>query len=384
MRKTLEASFLFAGTIIGAGVLAMPSVIAQTGALYGTAVIIFIGLLILLVSLMFGEVSLRTKEPHQLPGLAEKYVGKRAMQLAILFSVLSIYGALIAYIQGSSAVLSELLGLSTAVTRILFFAAMAIITYFGLKGVEESETWLTGLMIICISIISIASFFYFEPSNIATSDLSKILLPVGVLIFAFEGLPAIPQMSEVLGNEKKKLLKSIIIGFSIPLVIYVIFSIACIGALGTEITPVATIGLAKFGQFFNIFGNLFALFAMATGFIALGNALTETYTEDMKIGKRTSWALTCFLPILLLALAKIFVPNLNFVDIVSFTGVIFTGPYFLIAIYTFYKARGKGDRVPEYQLKIPNYITGLVMLLFFAFYLWSVWSVVQPIIFAIP
>ena len=384
MRKTLEASFLFAGTIIGAGVLALPSVIAQTGAVYGTAIMIIVGVIVLLVALMFGEVVLKTKENHQLPGLAEKYVGKKAMKLAILFSVLAMYGALVAYIHGCGLVLAQMFGLPFQTAKLLFFMPMILITYFGIKGVEESETLMTTIMLASLIAITIGAFFFFDASNLAINDATKILLPIGILVFAFEGLPAIPQMSEVLGEEKKNLRKSIIIGFSIPLTLYISFSVACIGALGTDIAEVATLSLTKYGSIFSTVGNIFALFAMATGFISLSNAIYETYSEDMKINGKLSWVLACFIPLIVLSIANVLLPKLNFTEIVSYTGILFTGPYYLITIYTFYKARNGGDRVPEYKLGIPNYLTGLVMILFFAFSVWAVWSVVQTIIFASP
>jgi len=380
MRKTLEASFLFAGTIIGAGVLALPSVIAQTGALYGTMMMLVVGVIVLLVALMFGEVVLRTKEPHQLPGLAEKYVGRKTMKLAILFSVLSMYGALIAYIHGCGLVLAQMFGLPLVAAKLLFFVPMAGIIYFGIKGVEESETLMTTLMLACMIAITAGAFFFFDPSNLALNDATKILLPVGVLVFALEGLPAIPQMSEVLGDEKRNLKKSIIIGFSIPLILYILFSVACIGALGTDISEIATLSLTKYGSVFSTFGNVFAIFAMATGFIALSNAIAETYSEDMKINGKLSWALACFVPLIALSIANVILPKLNFTDIVSYTGILFTGPYYLITIYTYYKARNSMERVPEYKLRLPNFVTGIVMLLFFAFSLWAFWSVIGPVI----
>jgi len=384
MRRTLEASFLFAGTIIGAGVLALPSVIAQTGALYGTMMMLIVGVFVLLVALMFGEVVLRTSEPHQLPGLAEKYVGRNMMKMAIFFSVLAMYGALVAYIHGCGLVISQMIGISFTTAKILFFVPVAFITYFGIKGVEESETILTTIMIVSLIAITAGAFFFLDTANLAYSDLTKVLLPVGVLVFALEGLPAIPQMNEVLGEEKKNLKKSILIGFSIPLVLYMLFSVATVGALGTDIAEVATLSLTKYGQIFSTFGNIFALLAMATGFIALANAISETYSEDMKINGKLSWALACFTPLLALTLANVILPRLNFTDIISYTGILLTGPYYLITIYTFYKARNGGDRMPEYKLGIPNYVTGIVMLLFVAFSIWAIWSVLQPMILVSP
>lgn len=380
MNKTLEAAFVFAGTIIGAGVLALPSLIAKTGFIYGTMLIFMVGLAVLTVALMLGEVVLRTNEPHQLPGLAQKYAGKKTGTLAVIFSMLAIYGALVAYIHGCGLVLSELLGISINLAKILFFAPVTLIVYFGIKGVEESETLLTGIMVACLIAISAAALFFFEPSNIIARDFSEILLPIGVLVFALEGLPAIPQMKEILWEEKKNLMKSIIIGFSIPVVLYTFFCFASIGALGTEISEVATMSLSEFGDFFIIFGSIFALLAMSTGFISLSNALSETYSEDLKFGKISSWVLACFVPLIALTAANIFLPSLNFAQIVAYTGILFTGPYYIITIYTFHKARKSGEREPEYTLKIPDYVTRMMLLLFIAFSAWAIYTTFSPMI----
>ncbi len=63
------------GTIIGAGVLGIPYVIAKSGFLYGSILIIAIGLAFLVLNLFVGEIVLRTKGQYQLTGYMEKYLG---------------------------------------------------------------------------------------------------------------------------------------------------------------------------------------------------------------------------------------------------------------------------------------------------------------------
>ena len=57
------------GTIIGAGVLGIPYVIAKAGFVTGIIVIVGLGLLMMLMFLYFGEVVLRTKGKHQMTGV---------------------------------------------------------------------------------------------------------------------------------------------------------------------------------------------------------------------------------------------------------------------------------------------------------------------------
>ncbi|MGC9310487.1 MAG: aromatic amino acid transport family protein [Candidatus Aenigmatarchaeota archaeon] len=373
MGKTLAASFTFAGTIIGAGVLGIPAALSSNGFLVGSLILLAVGAVSLLISLMLGEVVLRTKDPHQLPGLAEKYAGKNVKKIAMVFSVLSIYGAVIAYLHGSGLVISGLFGVETSLARLIFFLPLAVVTYFGIRGVEESETVLTGLLILCIVLLSAGALFFFDPANIRAASLSNILLPVGILIFAFEGLPAIPEMKEILWKEKKSLKKSIMLGFSIPLIAYLMFTLACIGALGQNIGEVATLSLSQYGGFFLLFGNIFALFAMATGFIALSNALAEIYCQDLRVCRRRAWLLSTVAPLFML-LAIDIISAANFTKILSYTGTLFIGPYMLMVVYVFWRAKTRGERTPEYEIKVPRFVSRAIM---GALLLVSVWGILS-------
>ena len=97
-RKFLSTAFTLTGTIIGAGILGLPHVFAESGFFIGLFWLIFLGVIIIFVNLYVGEVTLRTKDTHQLPGYSEKYLGlwgKRIMFLALIFGI---YSALLAYI----------------------------------------------------------------------------------------------------------------------------------------------------------------------------------------------------------------------------------------------------------------------------------------------
>ncbi len=363
MNKLFSASFTLAGTIIGAGVLGLPYVIGQSGFLIGLGWMIIIGFLTLLVYLMLGEITLRTKKPHQLPGLAEKYVGKKMKHFIAFLSVSWMYGSLIAYVQGSGELINSLFGIPPFMAKLIFFIPFSIIVYFGVKGVEKTEYFMTPIIIFSTLILSIAALFYFEPSNILKMEMSNYLAPVGIIMFALAGMSAIPQMKEILWKEKKKLRKSILIGFSIPFFVYIIFTMICIGALGgSNISEVATISLGEqYGIFFLIFGNLFAFVAMATCFVSIGNSLVETYNQDYGINKNISF----FAAILPASIA--FFGLSGFTEILSLTGCLFIAPLMVSIVYLFIKTREKGERKPEYELKIPD---------------WSLWTITLFFVFA--
>src|SRR3989338_2364411 len=95
---------------VGAGIFGMPYVVQKAGLVTGLVVILFVAALMTLINLYLGEILLRTREKHQLSGLAERYLGKNGKIIMFLANALSIYGALTAYALGAGAALKALFG----------------------------------------------------------------------------------------------------------------------------------------------------------------------------------------------------------------------------------------------------------------------------------
>ena len=106
--QLIIAATMLTGTIIGAGVLGIPYVVAKAGFLYGTILILLLGVAFVYLNLFMGEVVLRTKEQHQLTGYAEKYLGKIGKKVMALSMLISLYGALTAYLIGEGAALHSM------------------------------------------------------------------------------------------------------------------------------------------------------------------------------------------------------------------------------------------------------------------------------------
>ena len=122
------------GTIIGAGILALPYVIAKAGFLYGLLAMVLMGIVFLYLNLFIGEIVLRTKKQYQLTGYAEKYLGvwgKKCMTFSFIFGM---YGALIAYIIGEGEALHTIFNFgSPLLWSLLFFAAGIFLVPRGIK-----------------------------------------------------------------------------------------------------------------------------------------------------------------------------------------------------------------------------------------------------------
>ena len=169
-------------------------------------------------------------------------------------------------------------------------------------------------------------------------------------------------MEVILKKDKKKLKKAIIIGSLIPFLVYLLFAAAVVGVTGINTTEVATIGLGEtLGEYMIIFGNLFAVVAMATSFLILGLALKWMLHYDYKIPKTASWFLTCFIP-----LSLFLIGIKSFIGVIGITGAIAGGIEGIIIVLTAKKAKEKSQVKPAYSVPLSWILAILLIILFTA------------------
>ncbi|PIR06178.1 MAG: hypothetical protein COV55_04680, partial [Candidatus Komeilibacteria bacterium CG11_big_fil_rev_8_21_14_0_20_36_20] len=74
-KQSLRALSILLGVTFGAGIFGVPYAIAKSGWILGIIYFVVLGIIILLIHLMYGEVTLRSKEKHRLPGFVSKFIG---------------------------------------------------------------------------------------------------------------------------------------------------------------------------------------------------------------------------------------------------------------------------------------------------------------------
>ena len=363
-RKFLATAFTLTGTIIGAGILGLPYVFAESGFLIGLAWLIFLGVILVFVNLYVGEVTLRTKATHQLPGYSEKYLGlwgKRIMVLAIVFGI---YSALLAYMIGEGQSLSKLFsgGLEYSLLfGVGFWIIMTFLLQGGLKKLKSIEYW--GVMVIIFIIFIV--FFLLVPGikleNTTYLNVSKLFLPYGVVLFALLGFTSIPELRREVGKDKKLLKKAILLGTLIPIVLYIMFSFVFVGVLGKNISEVATLSFG--GTLGNIL-LLLGIFTMMTSFFVLSFSLKDYFVFDLK-NRKILFLFVSIIPLALYLLVSLF--NLvGFVTVLGIGGAISGGVAGILILLMNIKAKRKGDRKPEYSIPINWFIIVVLSLIFLA------------------
>jgi len=306
------------------------------------------------------RITRKTKGHHQLTGYAEIYLGKKGKTLMWLSMLIGIYGAITAYYIGISKSLSALFGGPLLIYGSLIFIITTILIYKGINTIKNYELYFGTITVTIIILISILLIPNINLNNLATINLSSIFAPYGVILFAFLGAAAIPEMKEELKRNKKMLRKAIIMGGLIPLLIYIIFSFAVIGTTGLETTQVATIGLGEKVGFHMVWlGNLFAIFAMSTSFVVLGLALRHVFNYDYNISKKFSTTLACLIPFLLFLILKNWA---GFANVINVTGVFAGGLEGVLIMLMYWNFNKKANKIPGLLL-IALFITGAIFLL---------------------
>jgi len=363
-KRVFEAIATLVGCMIGAGILGIPYVIAKAGFLTGVLNIIVLGVVFIFIHLYLGEVTLRTKGNHQLTGYAEKYAGKIGKYFMFISMIIGIYGAIIAYILGGGEALASITGLDSLLCSVIFFGVISWFIYVGIKAIEESEAFAMPLVLLIVLIIFIFAVGRINPLHISDFSYSKLLVPYGVVLFAFIGTSAIPEMKEELGKNKRDMKKAIIIGSSIPILVYFLFALSIVGVLGEETHEVGALGLvAILGEKMAFIGGIFALLTVSTSFLALGLALKELFIYDYGLRKNTSWLLACFVPFLLFLLVKLG-GLAGFVTILEICGVLTGAIVGILVVIMVMNAKKRSERKPEYSLYINKFIAFVLILLF--------------------
>ncbi len=371
-KHLLEAIATLTGMVIGAGIFGIPYVIAKSGFLTGLVDLIIIGLAVLVLNLYVGEIVLRTKEKHQLTGYANKYLGKLGKKLMIFSMIFGLYGALVAYTLKEGeflfAILSPKIGGSILIYSMLFFSIAVFLIYKGLTVIEKSELIMVFFVLYILVIFMVIALNFTKIEYLTEFSPQKLFLPYGVILFAFLGMAAIPEIGIELRENKKKIKKAILWGSLIPLFAYIIFAFIVVGIVGPEkVTDDSIIGLGNvLGYKVLFFGTIFGILTMSTSFIAVGMALKQMYNFDFKCSNNLSLGLTCFIPLITTIIIILIKIENAFSKILELTGIISGGILGILIILMIWKAKKLGDRKPEYSVHSIKILDILLIIMFLA------------------
>jgi tyrosine-specific transport protein len=351
-------SLIVSGTI-GAGVLGIPYAVAKVGLGLGLLYILLLGLLMMGMNLLVGEIAIRTRGEFQIVGFANKYLGSWGKWIMTVLAYIMLFGILVIYIIGISETLSALFGGSMLFWGIAFWLLGSLLISLGMRTLKTVELFLTLAILAVIALIVLMSSPHVEFVNFQYNNLAQILLPYGVILFAFSGATAIPEAHSILSKNNNTFKKAIIISGIISIVAYALFTTIVVGVTGLETTEIATIGLGgKVGNHIFLLGNIFAILAMGTSFLLSGIALRDSLRWDFKISYNISTVITCVIPLVL------FLAGLrSFIATIDIVGGVFMSLQMLFIVLIYWRAKQKGDLpVGKYKLHHTWFLVVLLIL----------------------
>jgi len=353
------------GTIVGAGIFGLPYVVAQSGVVPGLFYFLLLGGVVLLLHLMFGEIILRTQGKHRLIGYASLYMGGWAKKLVTVSTVLGITGALLAYIIIGGDFLKIIFGSFTSFSSfefsIIFWFVLSLFILLGIQAIAKMELVMNGALFLVVGGIFIFAMPHIQIENFLLFDASRLFLPYGVMLFAFLGLPAIPEIAELFKNSKdKQRFGSLIVWASvISGMLFLVFTVFVVGVSGGKTSQDALTGLIPFlGEKVVVLGALFGLVAISASFLVLGNYLKNSLRYDYKVPYGISAASAVFLPLVLFVLGL-----RDFILVIATVGAVVAVLEGSMVVLIWRKGKEKGNRKPEYSLRIPRFVPLLLLLL---------------------
>ncbi len=330
--KMMGSSLIIAGTALGAGMLAIPMVLAQFGLLYGTLLMVLICFGTTYAALLLLEATIKAGGGLGLNSIARKTLGKQGQLLTngLLYALLICL--LMAYILGAGDLLSKLLSnfgieVTATASQIGFTLVAGAIVASGTGVIDKLNRALFFVMLASL----FATMAFLAPSmtqenlmQVTSHDHVDLIKTSAILFTSFGFMVVIPTLVSYNHEATDKQLRNmVIVGSLIPLVCYLCWLFAVVGNLSEE----------QFRSFKNVsdlmaafeaqspwVGNVLSTFtglALLTSFFGVAMALFNQNKDMFNQNTAVTYCISFILPLAgsLLAADK-------FLQVLNYAGII--------------------------------------------------------------
>jgi tyrosine-specific transport protein len=298
MGHVVGGTLLIAGTTIGVGMLALPVATGPAGFLPSMAIYLICWLFMLCTGLLLVEVCLWMPKGTSFISMADRIlgpVGKNVFWVVYLFLFVTV---MIAHAAGGGAVLLDITGWNIPgwLSVVIYSSVLAPVIYLGAHSVDRLNMFLISGVVVCYLAFLGVSFGKVNFELLSFANWGKAWLALPILFTAFTYQVIIPTLVTYMERNVQKIRLAVLLGSSIPLVIYLVWEFVILGIIPSE-GPGGLIEAAKLGQnaigplkslvpqVFSI-GKFFAFFALTTSFIPLALSFFDFLADGLKWQKK--------------------------------------------------------------------------------------------------
>lgn len=347
--KLIGSALIIAGTALGAGMLAIPMVLAQFGLLYGTVLMVLIWFGTTYSALLLLEATIKSGGGLGLNSIARKTLGKGGQLLtnALLYALLICL--LMAYILGAADLLVQAMKavgveLSFIHSQIVFTLTTGLIVACGTGVIDKLNRLLFLVMVVSLLMtlaVLLPEFSFANLSQVSNEDHLGLIQTSAVLFTSFGFMVVIPSLVSY-NNEAtdKQLRNMVIIGSVIPLVCYLCWLFAVVGNLPSDqLKQFASVSqlMAGFehqapwvGGFLSVFTGL----ALLTSFFGVAMSLFHQNSDTFNQNRVMTYVLTFVLPLV----AAIWAAD-QFLSVLAYAGIILVFLAVFVPLAMVYKLR---------------------------------------------
>lgn len=318
--RFMLAAGTLAGTIVGAGVFALPYVATKIGTVTGLFYLCGAAAVYYCVHRMYAAVVVKNGTNHDFAGLARASLPRGPALLATLAVVGELSFTLVVYLALVPAFLALVFPLTPFSYVLLFWALGSLFVFARLawQGLAELIGMLLVAGIIGVVLVAGGSTPLSTPTFISL-DLAAAFLPLGTLLFAFMGRSAIiPLVREWrAARESFSLPRALFAGTFIPVLLYAVFIFAVL-RVAPSVAPEAlnSLGFLPMGVLIAL--GLMGFVTLWTSYFMIGANLKDVLHLDLNV---PPWLAALF--VLVFPLGAYFGGFQAFFDVITFTGSIF-------------------------------------------------------------
>jgi len=296
----IGGSLLIAATMVGVGMLGLPVVTGPGGFIPATMVYILTWIFMLCTGLLLLEVCTWMPKEANLITMTHRLLGPVGQAICWAVYLFLFFTAMIAHIVGGGSTMRDLINLTFSVqipdsaAMIVYMLLFSPVVYLGTKSVDRFN-----LFMMMVVLITYFSFIFLSAGNVTLAHLSYVnwsqawpALPVLFIAFTYQLI--IPTLMTYMNQNAKKVRLSIILGTSIPLVVYLVWEFLILGIIPvdkliaakaaghTAVMPLKE--LLQNPWIFNV-GTIFAFFVLTTSYVALALAFLDFLADGLKVKK---------------------------------------------------------------------------------------------------